>query len=168
MKSNNQNIFFDRLYSEHYEKKKKKMLHMTHNYMLSEDITQNTFLIIYLKYYSTAKNDFKINFPKSFLFTIARNLLFNFYEHEKVVLESAENLTLCSQMSCESSINCAQLLTEVTQLLDPLERDIFVLWCFYGYTLKEISSFVHLSPSKVFLKLKNSKIKLRAGLRNTS
>jgi len=165
--SNNQNIAFDRLYSEYHDWLLKKMLHMTHNRTLSEDITQNTFLIIYLKYYSTTDSDFKINFPKSFLFTIARNLLFNFYEHEKVVSESTNNLTLYSQMSYESSMNCAQLKTEVAQILDPLEQDIFILWCFYGYTLKEISNIMQLSPSRVFLKLKHSKTKLRVGLRNT-
>ncbi|WP_180084111.1 sigma-70 family RNA polymerase sigma factor [Acinetobacter sp. YH12145] len=164
MKVNQQNILFDQLYSEHHEWLLKRLTAMTRNRYLAEDITQSTFLIVYLKYYCPHNSNEKINFPKSFLYTIGRNLLFNYYEHEKVISENAENFTLYSRMYYESSINSNQLMDEVKQLLDPRERDIFILWCFYGYTLKEISQFVHLSPSRVFIKLKNSKKKLRSSL----
>lgn len=167
MNSNQQNVLFEHLYSEYYPWLLKKIVNMTHNRALSEDITQNTFLIVYLKYYEQNNNNEKIIFPKSFLYTIARNLLFNFYEHEKVISENTNNFTLYTQMSYESSSNCNQLINEVSQLLDPLEREIFILWCFYGFTLIEISDFVHISPSKVFLKLKKSKNKLRINLSDT-
>jgi RNA polymerase sigma-70 factor (family 1) len=127
---------------------------------LAQDIVQDSFV----KYWDKIENigDGK---EKSYLFTTAKNLLFNNIEHKKVV-EKYQN---SKPLNTKSSTPLFEL--EVTEFKEKLEnaiaglpdkqREVFLMHRIEGYKYKEISTLLDLSQKAVEKRMSQALIALR-------
>ncbi len=104
---------------------------------LAEDIVQDTYLQLLkkLEVYQT-KN------LLSYLITIARNLAINEYNRRKkiVKIDDFDNYSIIDQV--EFKAEAKEAITKALQVLDNLEKNIFLLHVLEGLTHKEIAMIV--------------------------
>ena len=120
---------------------------------LAEELCANVFLKVYEKLASFDETKAAIS---TWIYTIARNTLIDYYRTRKVFGEIPEDLrgegspeeSLCNQEMLET-------LADALEQLEDRERDIIVLRYYSGHTLKEIGE--HLGISYTYVKILHNK-----------
>lgn len=128
---------------------------MSNSYVLSEDVVQEAFI----KFYKNIKKMRYYSSVKSFLFTLARNLLIDKkrkIKFKEVPLESAG-----TQAARVDDGLLARSLEEFLSSLSEIEKAIALLFFRYGFTHKEIADSMGIPIGTVKSRLFNLVRKLR-------
>lgn len=118
------------------------------NREVAEDLMQETFLKAIL-----ALSDSHTNM-RAWLYTVARNLYFNYAKREKrktAVDEAVELADANAERLLETLIEKEQkrLLYRGLQHLDETKREVLAMQYFGGLSQKDISAILHLTPENV-------------------
>ena len=135
------------IYRQFYPKVLGYVSNHIRNHASAEDIATDIFLKIYSKLdgFDPAKASLS-----TWIYTVTRNTLTDFYRTRKVHEEIPE--TLADDSSVEENILNAEMLDTLAEGLEALEereRDIIVLRYYSGRTLKDIAEQMHISYAYV-------------------
>ncbi len=149
--------------AELYEKYKEKVhgyiQNKVNNYHLAEDLCSDVFVKIYEKIDTFDESKASVS---TWIFTIARNTLIDYYRTRKIQSEIPE--TLAQESSVEDDICNNEMLDTLAgalEKLDERQRDIVVLRYYSGLTLKNIAEKMDISYSYVKLLHNNAMSELK-------
>lgn len=140
------------------------------NHEDSREIVQNVFTKLWV-IRSKVKGDTSF---QSFLFTIARNLLFNFVKSKyyTCILSSYEIDELVDDGSAfdlhHLDSDLVDQINEIIKLLPEKRREIFLLNKFYGLTYREIADKLNISENTVDTQIRRSLSLLRSAMKGKS
>ena len=139
----------DSLYDEYYRKVFGFLKGKTNNYTLAEDLASDVFMKIYAKADTFDETKASVS---TWIFTITRNTLYDYFRSRKVFEEIPETLADGSDIE-EDIINQETLdeLADALEQLDERERDIIILRYYKGMKLKEIAGVIGISYAYVKL-----------------
>jgi RNA polymerase sigma-70 factor (ECF subfamily) len=121
----------------------------------AEDVTADIFIMLY-RYLSSGKI---INNLKSFLFTAARNKIYDIYK----ISSRTEALPDDDIFFCDEPDNCDKIDIEAAlEKLPPDEKEIVLFYCYGGLLHKEIASILNIPEGTVRWKYRNALSKLKA------
>jgi RNA polymerase sigma-70 factor (family 1) len=139
---------FDQIFNQWYEPIRNFIYYKTGNVHLAEDIAQDTFLKIWEK-----KDDINISTVKSFLFTIAANLLNNKMDHQNV---SFRFINTYQQPAAASSPDFEMEMREFNEKLqraladlDDKKRTVFLMNRIDELTYQQIADNLGLSVKAI-------------------
>ena len=130
----------------------------------AEDLTADVFLKVYEKLdtYDESKSSLS-----TWIYTITRNTLTDYFRTRKVFVEIPE--TLEADSSVEDEVCNAEMLDTLANALENLderERDIIILRFYSGKTLREISSQMGISYAYVKVLQNNAFAKIKSFFEN--
>ena len=135
------------VYSEFYGKVYGYILSKIKNPQDAEDIAADVFVKIYAKLDTFDDNKSSLS---TWIFTVTRNTLTDFYRTRRVFDEIPETLTADYSVDEEiCSGEALQNLADALEELDKRERDIIILHYYSGKTLKEIAERLGISYAYV-------------------
>ena len=150
----------DEIYRSYYRKVYGYIKSKINNTQNAEDLATDVFMKVYAKIDSFDETKASLS---TWIFTITRNTLTDYYRTRKVHDEIPE--TLPDGSSVEDSVCNEETLNALAQALGTLEereRDIIILRYYSGKTLKEIAeqlgisyAYVKVLQTKAMEKLKN-------------
>ena len=141
----------EEIYKEYYPKVKNYLIKQVNNYHLAEDLCSDIFVKVYDKYpsYNASKSSLS-----TWIFTITRNHLIDYYRSNHATYEIPENFvseedtTICTEENLE-------LLTEALKKLNDKERSVIINHYYLKMTLKEVA--VKLRISYAYAKILHTK-----------
>ncbi len=146
-------IMTDEMKTELYQKFYSKVLSYingkVNNYTLAEDLCSDVFLKVYEKLDTFDESKASLS---TWIFTITRNTLTDYFRTRKVYGEIPE--TLAEEESFEDEIcneGMLDTLADALEKLDERERDIIILHYYSGMTLKDVAEKIGISYSYVKL-----------------
>lgn len=149
-----------KIYEDYAIKVKNFILSKVNDFNLAEDLTSDVFVKIYSKLDSF--NDKKASLS-TWIFTITRHTLIDYYRTRKVNEELPEDLTYEEDEEDICTPENLDILKEGLKKLSDKERDLIVLHYYSKETLKDIAKKMDISyayakvlHAKALLKLKNS------------
>ena len=127
---------------------------------LAQDIVQDSFVKYWDKMETVSEGK-----EKSYLFTTAKNLLYNTFEHKKVVDKYQESLSQPGKSSSplfelEVSEFKAELEKAIERLPDK-QREVFLMHRLDGYKYKEIANLLKISQKAVEKRMSQALVTLR-------
>ncbi len=137
----------EQVYEQYHEKILRYIQSKVNNPILAEDLCSDVFLKICEKYGSFDESKASLS---TWVFTIARNTLTDYYRTRRVYSEIPE--TLSDDSDVEESICNAEMLDILADALESLperERDIIVFRYYSGLTLKAIAEKLNISYAYV-------------------
>lgn len=150
----------NQIYLDYSKKVAGYIYHKTGDSHLAEDLTSEVFLKVYEKLEKFDESKASLS---TWIFTIARNRLTDYFRTRKVFSEVPE--TLEDTSSVEDSVLNAEALDELANALESLDeraRRIIILRYYSGKSLKEISeemdisyAYVKILHTKALASLKN-------------
>ncbi len=139
--------FKTQIYKDYHGKVLGYLRNQVNNTDTAEDIAADVFLKVYEKI--DTFDDSKSSLS-TWIFTITRNKLTDFYRTRRVMPEVPE--TFAAPISLEDDV-CSEseleTLADALESLDTRERDIIVLRYYSGMTLKEIAEKMNISYAYV-------------------
>lgn len=143
----------EKLYEEYHMKILRFIQSKVNDYYLAEDLCSDVFVKVYEKLGLFDEN--KSSFS-TWVFTITRNTLIDYYRTRKVTEEIPENLTYYDDQE-EEDITDKDLekLAFALEKLDERSRKLIILHYYDGLTLKEIAE--KLNISYIYAKVLHSK-----------
>lgn len=137
------------LYQNFYSKVLSYINGKVNNYHLAEDLCSNVFLKVYEKLDTFDESKASLS---TWIFTITRNTLTDYFRTRRVFGEIPENIT--EENSFEDEIcnnDMLESLADALETLDERERDIIIFHYYSGMTLKETAEKMNISYSYVKL-----------------
>lgn len=136
------------IYDDYYLKVRNYILKKVNNYHLAEDLCSDVFVKVYEKLDTF---DSKKASLSTWIFTIARNRLIDYYRSNKITSELNENIAI--EEDDESILNDdnLQILADSLNKLSEKERDVLINHYYSGITLKETA--VKMGISYAYAKL---------------
>ena len=127
---------------------------------LAQDIVQDTFVKYWDKMETIGPGK-----DKSYLFTTSKNLLLNFFEHQKVVARHKESSSAQDKSSSPHfDLEVSEFQKRLEQAIDDLpdkQREVFLLHRIDGYKYKEISQMLEVSQKAVEKRMSQALKELR-------
>lgn len=149
-----------KIYEDYAIKVRNFILSKVNDFNLAEDLTSDVFVKVYSKLDSF--NDKKASLS-TWIFTITRHTLIDYYRTRKVNEELPEDLTYEEDEEDICTPENLDTLKEGLKKLSDKERDLIVLHYYSKETLKDIANKMNISyayakvlHAKALLKLKNS------------
>ena len=149
-----------KIYEDYAIKVRNYILSKVNDFNLAEDLTSDVFVKVYSKLDSF--NDKKASLS-TWIFTITRHTLIDYYRTRKVNEELPEDLTYEEDEEDICTLENLDTLKEGLKKLSDKERDLIVLHYYSKETLKDIANKMNISyayakvlHAKALLKLKNS------------
>jgi len=146
---------FTKIFDLYYDSIKNFLYYKSGNLKLSEDLSQEVFIIFWEKH-----ADIRTESIKSLLYTIARNLFFNHYKHQKVELKfSKEYSPLPYAESPDFLLEFEEFNTIVQNALSNLtekQRDVLLMNRIDDLSFVEISERLGISVSAVEKRMKTA------------
>lgn len=149
----------DKLYEEFHMKVLRFIQSKVNDYYLAEDLCSDVFVKVYENIDSFDEKKASLS---TWIFTITRNRLIDYYRTRKVMEEIPENLTY--EEDDEDIINeeALEKLAFALEKLDERDRKIIVRHYYNGETLKKIAEdldisyiYVKVLHQKAIIKIKN-------------
>ena len=135
------------LYRKYYRELYLYIYSLSRNKEVTEDLVQETFLKAILSLSESHTN------MRAWLYTVARNLYFNFAKKEKAKepLENVKELPSDSLSVLEHIIENERrrLCFEALQNLEGIKKEVLVLQYFGGLSQKEIAATLRITPENV-------------------
>lgn len=155
---------FEKLFNENRDFVFKYLMKMTHDTLLAEELTQETFFRAYMNY-ASLRNKEKASV---WLCQIAKNTYYAWYNEQKKKdsLDSLE--TASTDENIEDTFVQKELSQKALRCLHELEepyKEVFMLSVFGGFSLKEISSIFGKSESFARVTFYRAKQKLLEKMR---
>ena len=153
---------FRRLFDEYYNMLCNFLHKQSHDWDLSQEIAQRTFVKLWEK-----RNDISVNSSvKSYLFQSARNTLIDHYRSTKSANHHAEKYAEGSSDLVEIAAEADGLaVTEkiawAVEQLKPKTKEIFLLSKREGLTYDEIASYLEISKRTVEYNMRNALLQLK-------
>lgn len=135
------------IYNQFHEKVQWFLLEKVGDKYLAEDICQDVFVKVMEKYDSFDESKASLS---TWIFTIARNTLIDYYRGRKVFEEVSEDIE--ASFEIDEDICNNETLDELANALKKLEereRDIVILRYYSGLTLKDIAAKIGISYAYV-------------------
>ena len=155
---------FEKLFNENREFVFKYLIKMTHDSVLSEELTQETFFRAYMNY-ASLRNKEKASV---WLCQIAKNTYFAWYNEQKNNV-SIDGLEVTSNdANIEEAFVQKELSEKALRCLHELEepyKEVFMLSVFGGFSLRDISSIFGKSESWARVTFYRAKQKLLERMR---
>ena len=150
----------EKIYKDYHGKVLSYIRSKTNSVHDAEDIAADVFLKVYEKLDTFDETKASLS---TWIYTITRNTLTDFFRTRKVFAEIPE--TIEDETSVENEICNAEMLETLADALETLEereRDIIILRFYSGKTLRDISSqmsisyaYVKILQNNAFAKIKN-------------
>ena len=150
----------EKIYEDFRQKVFSYMLSKVQNSDLAEDLCQNVFLKIYEKADTFDETKASVS---TWIYTIARNTLTDYYRTRRVTSEIPE--TLQSEQSTEDEVINGEMMERLADALSQMDermRDVIILRFYDGKTLREIAdnmgisyAYVKVIQNKAFAFLRN-------------
>lgn len=137
----------EKIYRDYYDKVYGYICSNINNAATAEDLTADVFVKIYEKLDSFDEGKASLS---TWIFTITRNKLTDYYRTRRVFTEIPE--TLDDGSSIEDDVCNAEMLEALADALETLEereRDIIILRFYKGMTLAEIAKQMDISYSYI-------------------
>ena len=136
----------EQVYNEYYLKVRNYILSKINNFYEAQDICSNVFVKVYE---NLDKFDESKASMSTWIFTITRNTLTDYYRKNKIYEELNENIAI--EDEGESICNEENLNTMANALenIDERERDIILMHYYSNMTLKEIAEKMSISYAYV-------------------
>ena len=139
---------FKSIFDQYYTPIKNFLYYKSGDIDLSEDITQDVFMKLWDK-----REDVQQETVKSYLYTIANNMLLNKIRHNKVVMSFAEkNKNQQEEHSPEFSLEEKEFKAELEIVIGAMpekQREVFLMNRIEEMTYKEIADRLELSVKAV-------------------
>lgn len=139
---------FKSIFDEYYTPIKNFLYYKSGDIDLSEDITQDVFVKLWDK-----REEVQQETVKSYLYTIANNMLLNKIRHNKVVMTFAErNKTHQEEQSPEFALEEKEFKVELERVISAMpekQREVFLMNRIEEMTYKEIADRLELSVKAV-------------------
>lgn len=139
---------FKALFDQYYTPIKNFLYYKCGDIDQSEDITQDVFMKLWDK-----REEVELQTVKSYLYTIANNMLLNKFRHEKVVLNFVErHQTRQEEQSPEFALEEKEFKTELENVISAMpekQREVFLMNRIEEMTYKEIAERLELSVKAV-------------------
>lgn len=135
------------IYTDYHDKVMGYLVSKINNTHLAEDICSDVFLKVYEKLDTFDSSKASLS---TWIFTITRNTLTDYYRSRRVMSEIPE--TLAEDSSVEDDVcddDLLNTLASALETIDERERDIIIFRYYKGMTLKEISEKLDISYSYV-------------------
>ena len=151
--------FRESIYIDYYPKVYGYVFSKVTNRTTAEDITSDVFLKVYEKLDTFDETKASVS---TWIFTITRNTLTDYYRTRRVFEEIPETLEAPSSVE-EEVCNAAMLetLADALEKLDSRERDIIVMRFYGGMTLKDIAAQLGISYAYVKVLQNKALVELR-------
>ncbi len=150
------------IYESYHTKVQNFIYSKVNDMYLAEDICSDVFIKVYEKYdrFDDSKSSLS-----TWIFTIARNTLIDYYRTRHVHEEVPEDMALDSNVE-EEVLNNEMLdgLATALEKLDERERDLIILHYYSGLKLNEIADKLDISYSYVKLLHKKALVELKSNL----
>lgn len=141
------NVFFlnDQVYIEYKDRVMRYLLKKVQNLHDAEDLTSEVFLKAFKKLESFDES--KASFS-TWIYTVARNTVIDYYRTRKDSTELDENLTVSEYADTSLLKNeTLEILADALESLDERSRNIVILHYYNGLPLKSISDATGISYS---------------------
>lgn len=139
---------FKALFDQYYTPIKNFLYYKCGDVDQSEDITQDVFMKLWDK-----REEVELQTVKSYLYTIANNMLLNKFRHDKVVLNFVErHQTRQEEQSPEFALEEKEFKTELENVISAMpekQREVFLMNRIEEMTYKEIAERLELSVKAV-------------------
>lgn len=139
---------FKSIFDQYYTPIKNFLYYKSGDIDLSEDITQDVFMKLWDK-----REDVQHETVKSYLYTIANNMLLNKIRHDKVVMNFAEkNKNQQEEQSPEFQLEEKEFKVELERVIGAMpekQREVFLMNRIEEMTYKEIAERLELSVKAV-------------------
>lgn len=139
---------FKSIFDQYYTPIKNFLYYKSGDVDLSEDITQDVFMKLWDK-----REDVQQETVKSYLYTIANNMLLNKIRHDKVVLSFAEkNKNQQEEQSPEFTLEEKEFKIELERVIGAMpekQREVFLMNRIEEMTYKDIADSLQLSVKAV-------------------
>lgn len=146
------------LYEEYHMKVLRYIQSKVNDYYLAEDLCSDVFVKVYEKIDTFDEKKASLS---TWIFTITRNKLIDYYRTRKVTVEVPEDLTYDVEDD-EVNEEALETLASALEKLDDRSRKLVIMHYYEGRTLKEIAEELDISyiyakvlHQKVLNKLKN-------------
>ena len=140
-----------KLYQDFYQKVLGYINGKVNNYTLAEDLCSDVFVKVYEKFDTFDENKASLT---TWIFTITRNRLIDYYRTRKVMVEIPENLTY-DETDDEIDDEALEKLASALETLDERDRKLIILHYYEDKSLKEIAEI--LSISYIYAKVLHQK-----------
>ncbi|MCQ2319645.1 MAG: sigma-70 family RNA polymerase sigma factor [Bacteroidales bacterium] len=150
----------EKIYEDYRQKVFSYILSKVQNSDLAEDLCQNVFLKIYEKADTFDETKASVS---TWIYTIARNTLTDYYRTRRVTSEIPE--TIQSEQSTEDEVINGEMMERLADALSQMDermRDVIILRFYDGKTLREIAdnmgisyAYVKVIQNKAFAFLRN-------------
>lgn len=137
----------EKIYEDFRQKVFSYILSKVQNSDLAEDLCQNVFLKIYEKADTFDETKASVS---TWIYTIARNTLTDYYRTRRVTSEIPE--TLQSEQSTEDEVINGEMMERLADALSQMDermRDVIILRFYDGKTLREIADNMGISYAYV-------------------
>ena len=137
----------EKIYEDYRQKVFSYILSKVQNSDLAEDLCQNVFLKIYEKADTFDETKASVS---TWIYTIARNTLTDYYRTRRVTSEIPE--TLQSEQSTEDEVINGEMMERLADALSQMDermRDVIILRFYDGKTLREIADNMGISYAYV-------------------
>lgn len=135
------------IYDEHYEAILKYIVFITNDEQQAQDILQETFLKFF-------KSNFHVQYPRTYLIKIARNLIYDNYRRKRIVQffslsndERVDDAPLPEIVMVKTEEN--ETLYHALQQLPIKLREVITLRYIEEYSVKEVADILNYNHSKV-------------------
>lgn len=150
------------IYESYHSKVQNFIFSKVNDMYLAEDICSDVFIKVYEKY--DTFNDSKSSLS-TWIFTIARNTLIDYYRVRRVHEEVPEDMAMDSSVEDEVLGNeMLDGLADALEKLDERERDLIILHYYSGLKLNEIADKMDISYSYVKILHKKALVELKTNL----
>lgn len=159
MNENNPIQYVEKLYIEHYPYLRNFLIGMTKSGEIADDIIQEAFS----KILTEPKQLQNITYVRSWLITVTRNTLLDYYKKKRPHLLNNEQVIeslLVDYDTPETNTLISQQLDSILQSLSLQDRAIILAREYYGYSYREMSELFHIRIST----LKSRVFRIKKGI----
>lgn len=137
----------EEIFREYHDKLQWFIFEKVNDQYLAEDLCADVLMKVYEKYDSFDSSKASLS---TWIYTIARNKLIDYYRGRKVFEEVPEEISADSDIEAEAcNEESLDALADALEKLDERERDIVILRYYKGITLREIAFKMNISYAYV-------------------
>lgn len=139
---------YEEIFEKYHDRVNYFILGKINDSFVAEDLTSTVFLKVYEKFDTFDDSKASIS---TWIFTIARNSVIDYYRTTRVFEEVPETLA-SSEDEIGSELMMQETLSELTDALEKLperERDLIILHYYHGLTLKAVGEKMKMSYANV-------------------